>query len=222
MHSELPVCERCCFCLPLRYGLITWGYIRLIIAILLTAGATLTFYGMLGMALNYPLVEYTVYSVVLGFVVLLALNDVILNTIFIIGGHKKNVKMLRAYYIYSLILWTTTTLLGIASCIYTMTLIKLGEIDISLHIWIVLMDVSSLLAQILIQAYVILLVRSEMIKLRSKCQFRFVNNAAESECTMRYNAEIANRDANGFTENDTNAKDACEFIGYVSKNNEPY
>lgn len=30
MKVELPELKRCCCCIPLRYGLIGWGYIKLV------------------------------------------------------------------------------------------------------------------------------------------------------------------------------------------------
>lgn len=35
-----------------------------------------------------------------------------------------------------------------------------------------------------IQGYVIILVRSEIVKLQNSNSFRFVNNAADAECTL--------------------------------------
>lgn len=41
----------------------------------------------------------------------------------------------------------------------------------------------------MIQAYILLLVRSEFVKLSNDCEFRFVNNAAESACRMKCEEE---------------------------------
>lgn len=40
------------------------------------------------------------------------------------------------------------------------------------------------------QGYFLLLLRSEIIKLRNHCEFRFVNNAAEAECTIIDDEEL--------------------------------
>ncbi|KAJ8720036.1 hypothetical protein PYW07_012079 [Mythimna separata] len=186
MRTELPVCKRCCFCLPLRYGLITWGYIRLGLSTFLFVAMSIAFYWMIEMVMNEESVTLnTSHAVILVVLLLLTIIDIVLNIVFLTGGHKKNMKMLRAYYIYSFILCTLTFLMWIASVVSTFLEFRIGEIDITFHLYIVLVDTATLLALVLAQIFVLLLVRSEIIKLRSQCEFRFVNNAAEAQCTLK-------------------------------------
>lgn len=61
-----------------------------------------------------------------------------------------------------------------------------------------------------LSGYVLLLVRSEIVKLNNNCQFRFVNNAAESECTMKY--KVTGDEEQGLEINDdetVESKDNC-------------
>ncbi|CAH0686427.1 unnamed protein product [Spodoptera exigua] len=193
MYSEVPTCRRCCFCVPLRYGLIAWGYIRLVISLLFLVGLTIGFVGVLTAEDKYREMGTII---ILGILLLSTLTDFVLNFLFILGGHKKDVKLLRSYYVYSIVLCVLTVLLGTTSTIHTLMLFRISSVDFSFFFWVILADTGSFFAQVLIQIYFLLLVRSEIIKLRSNCEFRFVNLAAEGECTLKC-TEIGDNDEEG-------------------------
>ncbi|KAJ8720037.1 hypothetical protein PYW07_012080 [Mythimna separata] len=185
MRTELPVCKRC-FCLPLRYGLLTWGYIRLGLSNFLFITMCVSFYLMLKLFITEEKVSLNIARIVIAVCLLLLLiTDIVLNVVFITGGHKKNVKMLRVYYIYSFILCILLFLMWIASVVSTLFEFSIGEIELTFHIYIILVDSTTMLALVLAQVCDLLLVRSEIIKLRNQCEFRFVNNAAEAQCTLK-------------------------------------
>ncbi|KAJ8720030.1 hypothetical protein PYW07_012073 [Mythimna separata] len=125
MKGEIPVFRRCCFCLPLRYGLLAWGYFKM-----------------------------------------------------------KNVRLIRVFYFVSMGMWVANFLLASFTVIKTienmvthnMVYFMLGHPAMAICFYFVVLAV---------QTYFLLLLRSEIIKLRSSGEFRFVNNAAEAECTMR-------------------------------------
>ncbi|KAJ8719420.1 hypothetical protein PYW08_011595 [Mythimna loreyi] len=184
MRTKLPVCKRCCFCLPLRYSLLTWGYIRLGLSTHLIITLSMVFYWMIERVLTEGVPLDIAHTAILATVLLLLITDIVLNTVFVTGGHKKDTKLLRVYYIYSFILCTLLFLLWIASVIATLYRFRIGEIEATFYIYIILVDSATLLALVFAQIFVLLLVRSEIIKLRSHCEFRYVNNAAEAECTL--------------------------------------
>ncbi|KAH9645118.1 hypothetical protein HF086_005663 [Spodoptera exigua] len=122
MKAELPVCTRCCFCLPLRRGLLVWGYIKL-----------------------------------------------------------KKVKYMRLFYFLSIGILAVTGLLLIAqTCLMGHPSFKFKADLLEYYIKIY----TSYFIVIVVQAYFILLLRSEIIKLKNSCKFRFVNNAAEALCSL--------------------------------------
>ena len=55
--------------------------------------------------------------------------------------------MLKAYYIYSFILWVLMMIMGFALCVYAVHLIKLFEMELA-HALYMLCDLAAFLAQI--------------------------------------------------------------------------
>ncbi|PZC82193.1 hypothetical protein B5X24_HaOG211001 [Helicoverpa armigera] len=100
----------------------------------------------------------------------------------------KNVKLIRVFYIHSLVVCVVSAILSLFAILapilglfYTMSV---------RHVETLVMSIVTCLGILAIQCYFVLLLRSEMIKLRSNCEFRFVNNAAEAECTMKIGDEV--------------------------------
>ncbi|KAF9823078.1 hypothetical protein SFRURICE_015558 [Spodoptera frugiperda] len=143
MRLEVPVLKRFCFCLPLRYGLIVWGYLRLVLSALALVAGEQCFSSMLSQAQTEDDIKYTIYTVLLGVLLVFILADILMNIVFVIGGHR----------FYSL-------------------------------------DHHSAV----IQAYILVLVRSVMIKIKKGFEIRFINNAAECECTMFADEDIPDID----------------------------
>ncbi|XP_021184397.3 uncharacterized protein LOC110372159 [Helicoverpa armigera] len=210
MSVELPLCTRCCLCFPLRFGLIVWGYLRLVISALVLVVAERAFSKTLTLTKTESEVIYTVYVVLLGILIVFTLADIIVNILFVIGGHRKVLKLLRAYYIYSIVLWIKTTLAGLALIGYTFYWFFLEEID-EFRVWVLVVDVSTFLGQMLIQAYVILLIRSQIIKLKRIFAFRFIKNAMDCECAMESD-EDADEMNGGKCSKFSEVKDTAECI----------
>uniref|UniRef100_A0A2A4JIJ9 Uncharacterized protein n=1 Tax=Heliothis virescens TaxID=7102 RepID=A0A2A4JIJ9_HELVI len=211
MSVELPVCTRCCLCFPLRFGLIVWGYLRLVISALVLVVAEKSFSKTLTLTKTEPEVIYTIYAVLLAILLAFTLADILVNILFVIGGHRKVLKLLRAYYIYSIVLWIKTSLLGLAMIGYTIYWSISEEID-QFHVWVLVVNVSTILGQMLIQAYVILLIRSQIIKLKRIFAFRFINNATDCECTMESEDDSAHEINGGKSNKFSEIKDTAECI----------
>uniref|UniRef100_A0A2A4JJH9 Uncharacterized protein n=1 Tax=Heliothis virescens TaxID=7102 RepID=A0A2A4JJH9_HELVI len=213
MRVELPVLARCCICLPLRYGLIVWGYIRLCISLFLLTGVTTGFAELLNRE-RRPDEDRTLYLGIVGTVIVLTFNDIVLNILFIIGGHKKNLKFLRAYYIYSIILWILMILLYILFTAQSFSWLQSlsGEENGMMYVWMVVLDFIVYVGHIAMQFYFILLIRSEVVKLTTNCEFRFVNHAAQLE--MKYDIDGAKVTCGS---GNTNVEDTCK----MSHENDP-
>ncbi|KAJ8720027.1 hypothetical protein PYW07_012070 [Mythimna separata] len=188
MKGEIPVFRRCCFCLPLRYGLLAWGYFKLIadafLLFLMSFIFINTLFWMRVATNNDHRTQMYLELMIPMIAITLFFTDFIVTIVFIIGGHKKNVQLIRVFYFFSMGMWVATFLLacfGVVSALhYTITYHS--------HYWQhpeVILTFCFYFIVIVVQTYVLLLLRSEIIKLRSIGEFRFVNNAAEAECTMR-------------------------------------
>ncbi|XP_063894683.1 uncharacterized protein LOC110372198 [Helicoverpa armigera] len=192
MKGELPVCTRCCFCFPLRRGLLAWGYIKLIadfIFILMMLYIVLIMILLIRAFTDGSFWAMMCSEVIMGSIgILICLVDIAITIVFIVGGHTKNVKLIRVFYIHSLVVCVVSAIL----CIFTILAPILAffyTIDVR-HVETLVMSVVTSLGILAIQCYFVLLLRSEIIKLNSNCEFRFVNNAAEAECTMKIRDDV--------------------------------
>ncbi|XP_075977365.1 uncharacterized protein LOC142977372 [Anticarsia gemmatalis] len=131
------------------------------------------------------------YIIMITVVMSVLIVDIVLHTIFVVGAHKKNVRLLRVFYFYSMVIWVLTALLGLAAAgLILCTLnFNLG----SFLLILLISDMATLFANLLAQTYILLLVRSEIVKLSNGTRFEFVNNAAEAECILKF----ANPDVTG-------------------------
>ncbi|CAB3227836.1 unnamed protein product [Arctia plantaginis] len=187
MLIDIPVCKRCCFCIPLRGGLITWGYFNLCVGFLLLTGS------IFGIIKKRNVPESEKYKITTDFIVIIFVTmivgilEIVLSLIFIVGCHKKNVKLIKTFYYYNILLLGLTSILtvygGISAVIYTVDGFKRG-LNANFLMYFLSIDIGLLLANFALQLYILLVVRSEIIKLSSDCQFRFANIGSEAECTM--------------------------------------
>ncbi|PZC82184.1 hypothetical protein B5X24_HaOG210992 [Helicoverpa armigera] len=197
MCLELPVLTRCCMCFPLRYGLLVWSYIRLSIGLLFLTSLTTDFLEQLnaepephdGIDLNFGLVVT---------VMVLTSTDVVLNALFIVGGHMKNLRLLRPYYIYNIILLILMILLYILTFAYCLTYTPSADLE-DAEVLLAALYFTVYIGHIVIQFYMILLIRSEIIKLRNNSELGFVNNVAQLE--MQYETDGVNTTDNGGNKN---------------------
>ncbi|XP_047028752.1 uncharacterized protein LOC124636630 [Helicoverpa zea] len=186
MKGEIPVCTRCCFCFPLRRGLLAWGYIKLIVDTLHIAFVSDSLLETILYRLdgsNKPTsllyTEITIALVLLG----LFLTDFVATTVFVVGGHMKNVRLIRVFYIFCIAVLVSTILL--LALLFSLTVSDISVKTLS-HEWInLVLSYSAGFAILVIQCYFVMLLRSEIIKLTKNCQFSFVNHAAEAACTMK-------------------------------------
>ncbi|KAJ8719412.1 hypothetical protein PYW08_011587 [Mythimna loreyi] len=192
MKGELPVFKRCCFCLPLRYGLLAWGYFKLIADAFLIFLMTFIFIETLRLVNVYAnsdhVGDFYAGLIISSIAITLFFTDFIVTIVFIIGGHKKNVQLIRVFYFLSMGMWVATFLLASFTIITTIQAVVRSIQYSSNHYFMLnqtLMASCFYFVVLVVQTYFLLLLRSEIIKLRNNGEFRFVNNAVEAECTMR-------------------------------------
>ncbi|XP_063385539.1 uncharacterized protein LOC134671610 [Cydia fagiglandana] len=202
MHGEAPELKRCCFCLPLRRGLIGWGYTKMVLDILSMM--------YIGFAICYYTSDprrhlETKTIVILTFIVICLLLDMAFGIIFIVAAHKKNVKLLQISYIYNMAWLVLVTLANCFQlCINLSIAYRMWSyMDSRKYIILNLLTSSGIaFSLIFVQIYLILLIRSEMLKLRQQTLGMQYTNAdpGEPECTL-HNTSDQHMDGEKFVQN---------------------
>ncbi|CAH2066243.1 unnamed protein product, partial [Iphiclides podalirius] len=144
MHLKVPEVKRCCFCFPLRRGIIIFAYINIIFTVLAVACLVITTELQKLSITNDTSLEVATSTVLFSILGM----GVILNILLLVAGYQKDLLMLRLYNYYAV----ATTL---AALVPTLMLLSRG----------MLFEVFTALFAILMQCYVVVLVRSEVVKL---------------------------------------------------------
>ncbi|XP_041981436.1 uncharacterized protein LOC121734864 isoform X1 [Aricia agestis] len=171
MYVEIPEFKRCCMCVPLRYGLLIFGYLSLLFSIFWFFVEAVQCY-FTGMDLR----DYTItlhkgvsYLVETWVALVLHATDIAFYTVLIVGAHKKNTRLMRVFFYYSV-----TTL----AASFLLFLITRGNVHESL-LYIHIAEMFFAVFCFGLQIFILLLVRSEIKKLKENTGHRFVNHAAE-------------------------------------------
>ncbi|CAH2234009.1 jg9911 [Pararge aegeria aegeria] len=148
MYVKVPDVNHCCFCLPLRPGIILFAYINILFSILAVTcliittelqRATIT-----RDASSVEAITSTILFSILGM-------GIILNILLLVAGYQKDISMLRLYNYYAV----ATALAALIPSAFLLSREMFIEVTIAL-------------AAIAMQCYVIVLVRSEVVKLEEK------------------------------------------------------
>ncbi|KAJ8720025.1 hypothetical protein PYW07_012068 [Mythimna separata] len=184
MTVDIPVYKRCCFCVPLRYGLLGWGYFKM------TADAFFVIYLSLSM-IRYVMMmksctDHNHRSQILEDLILPMIADAVFivdfmaTIMFIVGGHKKSVKLMRVFYFKSIAMFMFTLILTATSVVLAIQNFMLRD----MLFWDRTMLMFSFYFVVLaVQTYFLILLRSEIIKLWTNTKIRFMNNATEGKFT---------------------------------------
>ncbi|XP_045536939.1 uncharacterized protein LOC123721651 [Papilio machaon] len=186
MYGDIPNLTRCCLCLPLRYGLLVWSYIKLI--------ATIVIFGMI--LIWIPMLVFVLLlgrdgAIIIAFFVLnlvMLLFDIIFNIAFIVGLHKKNTTLIRIYWRYGI---AYAVALIIFFLLVGGFLISKNSMPVDENlIESIAVFASGVTAILIIHTYIMLLIRSELRKLKSDTHFKFENHVTEPVCVMKEPNEI--------------------------------
>ncbi|XP_046961750.1 uncharacterized protein LOC124531282 [Vanessa cardui] len=144
MQMKVPDVNRCCFCLPLRPGIILFAYLNIIFSVLSVTCLVITTELQKTSITHDPSVEVMMSTVLFSILGM----GVILNFLLLIAGYQKDVSMLRLYNYYALV----TTLAALVPTCFLFSRKMFTEVFVALFV-------------IAMQCYVIVLVRSEVVKL---------------------------------------------------------
>ncbi|XP_023950699.2 uncharacterized protein LOC112054970 isoform X2 [Bicyclus anynana] len=176
MRCEIPVLLRCCFCFPLRHGLLVWAYVKEIFSLMFLIFTIWRF------SKTYKRLD-TSWEVIYPIIITLTVVDILFHVLFIISAHTKDYRKMRIFYRYSIVFLCLNAILFIlfiSLCIFYIYM----SLFIFIFLWsLMLPTFLMILITIVIQIYLIILIKSEVIKLKNNSQFEFVNHAAEEKCT---------------------------------------
>ncbi|CAH2090117.1 unnamed protein product [Euphydryas editha] len=167
MVIEIPECRKCCCCFPLRNGIIVFGYLNLAFSIFILS--TEMFIEFETRPHSVAVHRGVIYFSNFWYACILFASDVVFNIVLLVGAHTKNTQLLRAYYYYGL----TTTLL----CLVTFIILRTEQLFDQVSFYII--EACFVLSSIGIQGYLILLVRSQLLKMHQRSRICYVNHAAE-------------------------------------------
>ncbi|XP_047533870.1 uncharacterized protein LOC125068652 [Vanessa atalanta] len=187
MKCEIPEFARCCFCFPLRLGLLVWTYVKLIFILLLLVDLIFLvvthlthFYYDFGV--NFIVISSILFSIFL-------CVDFAFHIILIVSAHTKEYRKMKWFYkeamvalclyIFGLFCFTVYVVYDFNFSLKYITFI----VYILLFIWSIFFWVT------ISQAYLIMLVRSEALKLERSTNFEFTNRAVDAEDAI-YNNDI--------------------------------
>ncbi|KAJ8719426.1 hypothetical protein PYW08_011601 [Mythimna loreyi] len=175
MLIEIPELKRCCFCLPLRRGILVFGYLSLLVTCL---------FGILQIVLWVLYREYestftttaalyrgVIMEAQLCVIFILYALDILFHIVLIVGAHLKRRRLLRVYYYYQL-----------ATMVATFVVVIITYIDLDrFPRWnFVVTEFSLAFAGFVLQIYLLLLIRSELRKERyQEGRSSYTNHIAE-------------------------------------------
>ncbi|KAI5643294.1 hypothetical protein NE865_04712 [Phthorimaea operculella] len=188
MRVEIPDFTRCCVCVPLRYGVLTFGYLNLGFTIFLLSieiwmtvvfDKEYTVSEILQSSTTYMYRGVVVFSQ-MWFILIVYGLEVIFNVILLIGAHSKRTQLIRAYYYYGI----TTCLAAFVSYVAVRN-DPVGWRSFDHHV----VEFCFAFSGLVLQVYLLFLIRSELKKLENKTQMRFVNHASEVYMVPCYSEE---------------------------------
>ncbi|XP_023954706.2 uncharacterized protein LOC112058231 [Bicyclus anynana] len=147
MHVKVPDVNRCCFYLPLRPGIILFAYVNILFSLLSVTCLIISTelqHSSLTDDASLETITTTILFSILGM-------GIILNFLLLVAGHQKDISMLRLYNYYAV----ATALAAFIPTAFLLSKEMFLEVVIAL-------------VAIAMQCYVIVLVRSEVVKLEEK------------------------------------------------------
>ncbi|KAI5646290.1 hypothetical protein NE865_01752 [Phthorimaea operculella] len=183
MKYDIPIFRRCCFCVPLRIGLLVWSYFFLIIL-----GLNIVPVFQKDEFVYYPkhFITYsTYYTIKVTSISILIFGNMAFTILFIVAAHKKSSKLMKDYNKCAFIA-------AIVGFIILLLYIPYEYLYYGKHFFYWEMHSKGLFSGIIVlgmQTYILLLVRSEIMKLDKKLEFEL--NAKEQEAGNEEGKPIA-------------------------------
>ncbi|XP_045451845.1 uncharacterized protein LOC123660860 isoform X3 [Melitaea cinxia] len=174
MRCEIPEVGRCCFCFPLRLGLIVWGYLKLAASLVLLVVILMNFIMNLQRQYYRHDISFMTSNIVsIGTII----ADIVFHIIFAIGAHKKDPKKMELFLKFCIYI-LVTYVLGLC---YALFVAFAGHI---FAFFFGLVIGTLFFSCIVIEIYIMILIRSEVVKLKRGSNFQFVNHSADANINV--------------------------------------
>ncbi|XP_045774130.1 uncharacterized protein LOC123873353 [Maniola jurtina] len=144
-HVEIPILTKCCFCVPLRKGLIAFAYVNLVLTVVVTT--------MLSMYISYirnlgkQLEDGSEYPRLIADTTALVL-EVGMTIVFIVALHKKHVLLMKIYLYFEIVF-------SIIGFIYSLAFLTKETAS----------ELFLILFQLMVQIYLVILIWSSIVKM---------------------------------------------------------
>ncbi|XP_038212760.1 uncharacterized protein LOC119832985 [Zerene cesonia] len=153
MFCEIPEFGRCCMCMPLRRGILTFGYINVLFAAFMIGVYSFAVHNDYGFILIY---HGTLSGLEDEMCLILYLVDFCFGLALVYGAHTRHIMCLKSYYYYTL-----TTLLA-------MFILQVVGMFSTRYFLMWIMEATALFVTgFLLHIYLVLLVRSLLKKLEN-------------------------------------------------------
>ncbi|XP_021184426.2 uncharacterized protein LOC110372188 [Helicoverpa armigera] len=156
MYCDWPTLGRCCFCMPLRRGVITFGYINLIFSAFMVGIYSYSVHADFGLFAIYHGTSVGV-SIPEEVCVFIYCVEVVFSAVLLYGAHKKLILYIKTYYYFAV----TTTVASV--------LIQILDFAVSVSsrmgFYMVFEVLPLMFAALAIQIYLIILIRSLLKKM---------------------------------------------------------
>ncbi|CAK1583009.1 unnamed protein product [Parnassius mnemosyne] len=140
---EIPILTRCCFCFPLRKGLIVFAYANLILTVVVTA--LLSMY--ISYIRNMEITDVSEFPRLIADTTALVL-EVAMSITFIVALHKKHVLLMKIYLYFEIVF----SIIGFVYSLAFLTRETASELFL-------------ILFQLMLQIYLVILIWSSIVKM---------------------------------------------------------
>ncbi|KAJ0176271.1 hypothetical protein K1T71_008445 [Dendrolimus kikuchii] len=144
---EIPLVTRCCFCFPLRKGLITFGYINLILTLVVAIFLSLYVSTLRHSTSNAPIITDSEFARVIVDIVALTI-EIAMSIVFIVALHKKHVLLMKVYLYFEIVY----SIIGFVYSLAFLNTESAGELFV-------------ILFQLTLQIYLSILIWSSIVKM---------------------------------------------------------
>lgn len=144
---EIPILTRCCFCFPLRKGLIAFAYINLMLTLIVTCFLSL-YISIIRNSSETDQAELASEFVRLIVDTIALIVEVILSVVFIVALHKKYVLLMKVYLYFEI----GYSIIGFIYSIAFLTKETASELFLVLF-------------QLMLQIYLVILIWSSIVKM---------------------------------------------------------
>ncbi|PZC82187.1 hypothetical protein B5X24_HaOG210995 [Helicoverpa armigera] len=213
MRCEVPEFKRCCFCFPLRYGLLVWGIINLITTVYYNIFRVIKINSIVNhMNFEDDILQESIFLT-------LSIIDFLLNALFVFATITKKEKLLK-YFLYGnsalgvLAVLYFLYIVGYVSYVFSGATVQLGWNTVKPYAWKAFLELTKSGLIIASQSFCLLLLWSEIKKLKRNSQpVMFLNHAGEAKCTMDDGDGEENCD-------DDDQEDTEKFVEIIEENSE--